>query len=145
MTGSQAEMGCPSMNLGRSSTTPTRLTLGSDMPDFRDLFTAIGKHPRMYLLEWRYVTLVALVTGCDLATDGALLTGFQEWISERVLGTPESSLYWSTLVASQFEPALLDGAVSEALLSDELSEAACRDLLQQLDEFLSARPVGAGS
>ena len=93
----------------------------------------------MYLLEWRYVTLVALITGCDLATDGALLAGFQEWIAERVLGTSDSSLYWSTLVASKYQPELLDGLKSEARLSDELSELACRDLLRQLDEFLSAR------
>lgn len=57
----------------------------------------------MYLPHDRYNTLVGFAEGCNLATGGVLLSGFNEWFSEAVLGC-QTSLHWSAVVASKFVP-----------------------------------------
>lgn len=57
---------------------------------FRNLFSDPRKRRRMFLLDDRYMTLVAFVEGCNAATDWQLLEGFGKWVSSRLLRSPDS-------------------------------------------------------
>ena len=102
--------------------------------NFRQLFAELAIRPRMFLLDDRYLTLVAFVEGCNAATDWQLLDGFGNWVSMRILGT-DSSLHWSTVVASRRSPELLNEPRSGPIPS-EVEAGAAKDLLEFLDEFL---------
>lgn len=105
--------------------------------DFRRLFADLRKRRRMFLLDDRYMTLVAFVEGCNAATDWRLLDGFGGWISHRILNA-ESSLHWSTIVASKWAPQVLREPRSERLPAEAESRAA-DELLELLDEFLRVK------
>lgn len=102
--------------------------------DFRKLFSDLRTHRRMFLLDDRYMTLVAFIEGCNAATNWQLLDGFDRWVAEQILGT-ESSLHWSTVIASKADPRLLDEGRAGPLAS-EFEGAAVADLLSLLDDYL---------
>lgn len=105
--------------------------------DFRQLFSDLGKRRRMFLLDDRYMTLVAFVEGCNAATDWQLLDGFNGWVATQVLGT-ESSLHWSTVIAAKSDPQLLVEPRTRPI-SPELESVASDDLLGLLDSFLAGK------
>jgi hypothetical protein len=105
--------------------------------NFRELFGQLSKRPGMYLPDDRYRTLVAFIEGCNAATDGKLLAGFNEWVAAEVLGR-ESGFHWSAIVASRFAPAILDEP-SRATIPDELEGPASEELLRLLDSYLATR------
>lgn len=65
--------------------------------DFAELIHAVRKYPRMFLLDERFHSFIALWVGFDAATDGSFFEEFQGWVSARV-GAPGSSLHWSALI-----------------------------------------------
>jgi hypothetical protein len=91
----------------------------------------------MFLLDDRYMTLVAFVEGCNAATDWQLLDGFNGWVAAQVLGA-ESSLHWSTVVASKSDRQLLEEPRT-APIASELESVASDDLLDLLDSFLASK------
>ena len=108
------------------------------LTNFRALFAGLRSHRRMYLMDDRYMTVVAFVEGCDAATERRLLTGFNDWVSTRILGFAGSGFHWSTIVASKRAPALLAEPRSGPI-PEEVEAGAADDLLEMLDEFLSTR------
>jgi hypothetical protein len=109
------------------------------MTDFRKLFKRVRRTPRMYVLSDRYDVMVAFVCGCDAATGGNLLAGFQEWAAERVTGHPEASVSWAGLIAHSQSPEGSARPLSE--LSGEPGAAAADKLLDLIDEFLALREM----
>src|SRR5260370_5256112 len=105
---------------------------GSDemSTDFRQLFQAMQRRPSMYVLDGRFLTLVAYVDGCDAATDGALLRGFRDWLYPTRVGTSKPSLTW---------PAVLKFARGlQGELTQEEHERLIDDTFAALDEFLAS-------
>lgn len=95
----------------------------------------------MFLLDDRYMTLVAFIDGCNAATDWKLLDGFNEWVAARILGT-ESSLHWATIVAARSDPRLLEEPRSVPI-APELESKAADDLLRLLDSFLASKELSS--
>lgn len=89
----------------------------------------------MFLPEARYSVLVAYVCGLDAGSGGRMLDGFQDWVSERVLGRSVPYTWW-TVVAGMHVPGTLDALSSVALLTADQDREASETLLQLLDEFL---------
>lgn len=83
--------------------------------DFRGLFSTLARRPRTILLDDRYATLVAFVQGCDTATEGVLLNGFQEWVGVQIVGG-RSSLHWSKIIAKSHGPDTPDSELAQHLL-----------------------------
>lgn len=92
----------------------------------------------MYLLSDSYLALVSFVSGCDAATEGSLLSGFDAWAAERT-EVGETSLAWPTIVAARHWPAILEGGWSIEELPSSLQEGVRHDLMQLLDAFLAER------
>ena len=88
------------------------------------------------MLDERYLTLAAFIRGCDVATEGRLLSGFNDWIAARYLGIPWSSLAWESLVAARRLPEILDGTSSIRTMTTEQEGQIGDDLLDLLDKFL---------
>lgn len=88
----------------------------------------------MFLLDDRFLTVVAFVQGCDSATGERLLQGFNDWVANRI-GSGESSLYWSSQIANKH------GVESETDIPLESRAVVIEDLFKLLDEFLSERPT----
>lgn len=88
----------------------------------------------MFLLDDRYMTLVAFIEGCNAATNWQLLDGFDRWVAEQILGR-ESSFHWSRVIASKSDPGLLNEPQAGPL-APELEGAAAADLLSLLDDYL---------
>lgn len=107
--------------------------------DLRKLFDDLRKRRRMFLLDDRYMTLVAFIEGCDAAADWRLLEGFGEWVAE-VLFNAETTLHWSTIVAAKIDPGLLQEAQARSL-SPEYESTASSDLLELLDRFLEGKEM----
>jgi hypothetical protein len=106
--------------------------------DFRELFRNVGHRRRMYLPDDRYASLVSFVEGCNAATEWRLLDGFNEWVSDRVLGRA-SSLHWSTVVASKLAPHMLDETHPDRAVPAGLERAVSEQLLDMIDAFLAGR------
>jgi hypothetical protein len=47
--------------------------------NYRELFAAVAKRSRMYLIREDFPTAVACIEGCDQGNAQAVLTGFREW------------------------------------------------------------------
>jgi hypothetical protein len=107
------------------------------MTDFRNLFKRVRRAPRMFLLSDRYEVVVAFVCGCDAATDGRLLAGFQEWVAPRLTNHSDASVSWSQLIADKVAPEGLSRPLLE--LPSEYGAAATEELFELLDEFLAER------
>ena len=86
----------------------------------------------MYLLDDRYASVVAFVTGLSCASDGEMLAGFNGWVAERLLGARTNRGWWSV--------------VYEAIPADSTSRdsQATELLLDLLEEFADARPAAHG-
>ncbi|MGH3647066.1 MAG: hypothetical protein ACRDTM_07810 [Micromonosporaceae bacterium] len=65
--------------------------------DYRELFAAAAKRPRMYGMDGSDGAAVAFVSGVNVASGGLALTGFTEWLQVRVGRV--SSLAYPGLVA----------------------------------------------
>jgi hypothetical protein len=89
----------------------------------------------MIMVSDRYEVMVAFVSGCNAATEGDLLAGFQEWVAEKVTGHPTASVAWAQLIADSQSPEGKSPLFSE--LSGEPGAAATGKLLDLLDEFLA--------
>jgi hypothetical protein len=84
----------------------------------------------MYVLDGRFLTLVAYINGCDAATGGALLRGFRDWLYPTKVGTSKPSLTW---------PAVLKFARGlQGELTQEEHEQLIDDTFGALDEFLAS-------
>ena len=64
--------------------------------DYRQLFEAVRRRPRMYIMDERFATFAAFVRGCEAGNDGQLLAGFREWLVVRRGGG--RNLAWEALV-----------------------------------------------
>lgn len=97
----------------------------------------------MFLPRDRYELLVVFVCGCDAATGGRLLSGFQEWVVAEITDLPASSTAWPWIVAATQVPGLISEALghqgSLADLADEIDEAAKNSLYDLLEKFLTGR------
>jgi hypothetical protein len=93
----------------------------------------------MIMVSDRYEVMVAFVSGCNAATEGDLLAGFQEWVAEKVTGHPTASVAWAQLIADSQSTEGKPPLFSE--LSGELGTAAMGKLLDLLDEFLALREM----
>ncbi|WP_316778202.1 hypothetical protein [Streptomyces sasae] len=94
----------------------------------------------MYLLDDRFSTMVAFVEGFSTAVGGSPLSGFQDWVCERILGT-RSSIHWAYVIASTRVPDILDGKRPIDRIPHEV-EADLADLALDLVEEFSNRPAG---
>ncbi|MFS0704450.1 hypothetical protein AB6N23_08005 [Cellulomonas sp. 179-A 9B4 NHS] len=78
----------------------------------------------MYVLDDRYASVVAFVTGLASASDGRVLEGFQELVQERLLDGRTTPRHWWAVVRDS----VADGG------ADGDAEATTR-LLDLLEEF----------
>ena len=90
----------------------------------------------MWLPDVRYSTLVAFITGCDVAAEGALLSGFNRWLSERYLGY-EGSIVWYGLVARHIAPEHMESRTYFGDLDEAASRPLVDELFDRLAEFLA--------
>lgn len=104
--------------------------------DFRDLFQRVRRAPRMYLPGESYEAVVAFVSGCNTATDGRLLAGFQEWVSVRIPERPHVSASWAWIIAEEQSPGMLNKILRD--LPDECNQAAIGRFFDLIDEFLAS-------
>jgi len=88
----------------------------------------------MYVLDDRYVTVVAFIEGFNLAHDGALLKGFQEWVCERILGG-QSGRHWAPIVAAAKYPPIVEEGLSISQIPQDLESCIIDTLLDLLEEF----------
>jgi len=109
------------------------------MVNFRELFRQVKAHPRMFLLSPSYLALVSFVSGCDAATAGSLLAGFDTWVARRTPQVGATSLGWPAIIAARHWPLALDGVHTITELPADSDMLAGKDLLELLDEFLEER------
>lgn len=84
------------------------------------------RHRRaMYLMDDRYETVVAFITGLAAASDGQALAGFGERVADHVLGHSSPRVWWSVL---------RDGDGTTDPLSDEAATEKLLDLLESFAE-----------
>jgi len=111
------------------------LSLDSDVDRFRQILGELQTHPRMFVLDDGYVSLVAFIDGLALGTDGGVLDGFREWLVREVIGTPDSR-HWSVLVASRVSHDVREGRRSLAAMSAEEQAHASAELFTLLMRYL---------
>jgi hypothetical protein len=93
----------------------------------------------MYVLDDRFSTAVAFIEGFSTAHDGDPLSGFQEWVCERILGG-HSGRHWAYVLASTRVPSMVDGQMPIDRIPRELEIGLVETLLDLLEEF-SNRPA----
>ncbi|MFJ9773448.1 hypothetical protein ACIRVF_19760 [Kitasatospora sp. NPDC101157] len=91
------------------------------------------KRPGMYTGRVAYGPVASYLGGYDMATGGALLDGFRQWLAVRFRNG--GNLHWSALVADEVFP---DG-LPEGEGSPEQERHAVQELLRLLDEFFEQR------
>lgn len=91
---------------------------------------------RMYLLDDRYVTAVAFIDGFNAALDGVPLDGFDEWVSERILGRRSSS-HWAYVVAAVRVPSVFDPQMGIGGIPSEFNLDLVEDAIHLIEEFHS--------
>ncbi|MGH3713971.1 MAG: hypothetical protein ACRDT4_11000 [Micromonosporaceae bacterium] len=91
--------------------------------DYRELFAAVRRRPRMYLPDETYASAVAFVSGCQASTGGLLLEGFREWLQVRV---------------GRIASLTFDGLAGELARSDSDADRIAA-LFDALDAFLAER------
>jgi hypothetical protein len=92
----------------------------------------------MFVVDDRYLTLVAFVSGCDAATDYELLHGFRQWVAQKCHGIQSTALSWEVLVAGTRVPECLDGQISLGSLDPSIEAQLRLDLLDLIDDFLES-------
>jgi hypothetical protein len=95
----------------------------------------------MYLLDDRYVTAVAFIEGFDAALDGVPLNGFNEWVSQRILGGSSPSR-WPYVVAAVRVPSIYDPGMGIGRISSEFDLDLVEDTISLIEEFHSRRETG---
>lgn len=93
----------------------------------------------MYLLDDRFSTMVAFIEGFCTALGSSPLSGFQDWVCERILGR-RSSVHWAYVIASTRVSEILDGNRPIDRVPPEV-EAYLADLTLDLIEEFSNRPA----
>jgi hypothetical protein len=93
----------------------------------------------MFLLSPSYLALVSFVAGCDAATAGSLLDGFDAWVARRTPQVGKTSFGWASVIAARHWPPAIDGVHTIAELPADADALAGEDLLGLLDEFLEER------
>jgi hypothetical protein len=93
---------------------------------------AICQRPSMYVNPARVDTILAFISGYDLARDGGPLNGLREWLVVRRDGG--NNLHWTGLALD-----VLGATGGIDALDKEEHERLTRQLGELLDEFFSAR------
>lgn len=91
----------------------------------------------MFVLDDRYNTVVAFLTGVDIGLDGRLLEGFDAWLQQRLLGY-QTNFHWSAVIGAK----VLGVDVSEhwrESIDDGFDDRAKALLLADLISFLGDR------
>ncbi|MFE0514967.1 hypothetical protein [Streptomyces sp. NPDC058964] len=109
------------------------------MMEIQELCFHLRNRRRMYLLDDRFSTMVAFIEGFCTAARVSPLTGFQDWVCERVLGG-RSSIHWAYVIASTKVPDILDGNRPIDRIPREV-EGDLTDLTLDLVEEFSSRPA----
>ncbi|MFJ7258175.1 hypothetical protein ACIQWV_37985 [Streptomyces sp. NPDC098085] len=87
------------------------------------------RRPGMFVARVSFETVTGFLTGYDVAAEGALLDGFQEWLATK-LGSGGNLVWWALVVHLAFP----DGRPAEPW-SHEDDQQAVRQLFRLLDEF----------
>jgi hypothetical protein len=104
--------------------------------NYRELFAEVRQRPGVFGVKNTYWPVVSFVTGVDVGTDWALLTGFQEFLVTR-LGYGHN-VGWMGLVPRLAFPD--DADQWTAKLDEPGGDAVAIDtLFRLLDEFLEIR------
>jgi len=106
------------------------------MIDFRSLFRGLAQYPRMYVLSDTYLALVSFISGCDAATGGELLAGFDTWLAARSRVHGSTSLAWPVVVAARRWEPILDRDVTIEQIPASLQGEVKEDLMDLLEQFL---------
>jgi hypothetical protein len=115
------------------------------MSSYLKVFENVRKYPGMCLLDGRYESACAFVTGVDMACSGEPLRGFNEWLALRAGG--RWNLSWMGLVLYEAFPDAdfidLDGP-SRRPRTDAEHTIAFEKLFELISEFVQdrARPDG---
>ncbi len=101
--------------------------------DLRRQFQAVRKRRRMYVPDERFLSVVAFVDGCDLATNRELLRGFSDWLYVNGVRSGQTSLHWSAVLE------IARGLRPRSGLTSDQNEQLVQDLFEALDKFLADR------
>ncbi|MFD8756719.1 hypothetical protein ACFV0O_37940 [Kitasatospora sp. NPDC059577] len=103
--------------------------------ELQELCFHLKNRRRMYVLDDRYSTVVAFLEGFNAAHDGEPLSGFQDWVSRRILGS-SSPMHWSYVVASKRMPEILDANIGIDQIPASLEILLIDDLAGLIEAFL---------
>jgi len=106
------------------------------MPNYLELFNAIRQRPGMFLSDEKYEEAAALVFGYDLACEGGVLAGFQEWLVMK-LGKGANQ-HWSALVCNIAFPHETDPQEA-ARATKDTNRLAIETLFNLIAEFDNIR------
>jgi hypothetical protein len=109
--------------------------------DYRTLFENIHRRPGLYGLDGSYAQFCAFVSGVDHGNDGALLTGFREWLVTRA--GKGNNLTWPALVRHLAFPGT-DRPAAAPTDSPQTNQAAADRLFALLAEFFDLRAEHGG-
>ena len=109
--------------------------------EYQGLFAEIHRRPGLYGLDGSYAQFCVFIDGVDHGNDGALLTGFREWLVPRAgLG---NNLVWRSLVLHLAFPGA-DRPMAAPTDSPQANEAAVELLFALLAEFLNLKAERSG-
>lgn len=89
----------------------------------------------MYLLDDRFSTMVAFIEGFCAASESSPLTGFQEFIGDRLLNR-RSSVHWAYVIASTQVSDMVDGNKPIDRMPREAEMEIAGLTLDLIEEFL---------
>lgn len=95
----------------------------------QEFWESFKSRPRMFVARVSFEAVTGVLAGYDIASGGALLKGFQEWLAARS-GTGENLVWWA-LVA---ELAFPDGRPAEPWSHGD-DQHAVAELIRLFDEF----------
>ena len=90
----------------------------------------------MYVLDDRFLTVVAYVDGCDAATHGVLLQNFTDWLYAARVGPGRTSLDWPGVL--KVARGLDVDRRSYGDLTQQENAQLIDDLFGALDEYLAS-------
>jgi hypothetical protein len=103
------------------------------MSRFEQILEELTARPRMFVLDDRFVTLVAFIDGLALGLNDGTLDRFQKWVAIAA-GAPDSR-HWSAVVASRVSQSVRDGAALSEMSEDEHAQSSS-ELFEFLRRFL---------
>ncbi|MDJ0347689.1 hypothetical protein QMK19_41475, partial [Streptomyces sp. H10-C2] len=95
----------------------------------QEFYENFKRRPGMFVARLSFETVTGFLTGYDVAAEGALLNGFQEWLAAK-LGSGWNLVWWALVV----ELAFPDGRPAKPW-SHEDEQHAVGGLFRLLDEF----------